>query len=438
MSIGIYVRPWNADFYLNLARGVFPEESAVLLSEFKHGRHLWLGKSLYAYRQNSKAVFTTKEKLDIYLRCRFLRTRMVEEAFEMIDRMSSYVAELFSEHRFKYFVGHLIDNYTLDIIERICQKEGVPYISLVGHFINGYMRISTRGELNVVRDSVDDEEISEVVSQLTEESYKPNFKLNKERTKLSGIYNYYRSTFKNIYFYFRKVSDNDELNYHYNTLHKIRLRDVMGKNADSLFTRIDELSFDKNCVYVPLHYTPEATVDYWCDRAECALYEDSLAEAISHSSKDIAFILKEHPAMYMRRSRRFYSRLLGLGNVRIVHPYESSNSILQKVDNVLVHTGSVGVEALLRGKKVFCVTENYYARMHPNAKTCLALTRQSLSREAVRYDNHRFVGELLSGLIPARFENDKNIRNSDVDKIVRYLKDYVYRIISESKGKVEM
>lgn len=423
MNIGVYVRPWNEEFYVKLAKLTFENSNIISLSEFKGVGDIWIGSALYK-DEPREHIFNTEEMMDIYLRCRFLRSLDIEKAFILINKMASYIDSLFRRNRFEYFIGHLIDNYTLDIIERISRRYGVKYISLVGHFINGYSRISSRGELNVVRGDITEEEITSVLNSLIDINYKPKFELNKKKTKKEGVLYYCRAKAKKICFSINKVIRSDVLNYHYNTygFKDIKLKDVINEDIEKLFCNIDDLCLDKNSVYLPLHYTPEATVDYWCDLPKHSFYKESLLDFISNSSNEINFVLKEHPAMYMKRDISFYKVLLSFNNVKVVHPYENSNLLLEKIDNVFVYTGSVGVEALLRGKNVFSITENYYTNLHPNIKIRFNLQLDDLEQGAESYDNRVFIESLLKGLMPARFINSKRIMDSDIELLSLYIK----------------
>lgn len=424
--IGVYVRPWNFEFYTKLAKQTFPDKEIILFSEFKGCGNEWLGKGLYG-KINYKQLFSINEMMEIYLRCRFLRSLSIEKAFELITKMSIYVESLLNSNNINLFIGHLIDNYTLDIIERICSRCGIEYISLVGHFFQGYCRISSRGELRGFRDDITDEEVNNVLASVIQSEYKPNFDNNKEKTKREGIQNFYRSKIRGYYYSIRKYIEKDNMNYHYNTqkFKNKSIKIITINKKKNPFKMIKEININSQSVYLPLHYTPESTIDYWCDDPKHALYEDYILDFITNSSKNVQFIIKEHPAMYMKRDIEFYYKLKSNINVEVIHPYENSNYLLEYIDNVFVHTGSVGIEALLRGKKVFAATQNYYCQIHPNCIIKNYLIDKELIKKPLIYDNHQFIRDLLRGLIPAEFINSKSIMKSDVNILSKYLKLYI-------------
>ncbi len=53
--------------------------------------------------------------------------------------------------------------------------------------------------------------------------------------------------------------------------------------------------------------------------------------------------------------------LKSFNNVILLDPYIPSQSLFDKIENVGVHTGSVGVESLIADKKVYAISENYYS-----------------------------------------------------------------------------
>ncbi|MBB6454542.1 hypothetical protein HNQ94_003031 [Salirhabdus euzebyi] len=427
MNVGVYLRPWNGTFYTKLSEKTFPKDQIISISEFKGVAQYWVGDSLFNGKDCNNCLFDNKEMMDIYIRCRFLRSLPIDISFNLISKMTESIQTLFEKYKFKIFIGQLIDNYTLDIIERVAQKKNVKFISLVGHFINGYSRFSARGELTNLRRDVSKEEISTVLSKITKEDYKPNFDINKEQSRLLGIKYYYREKVKENYFSLLKHIKSDKYNYHYNTFtfKNKNLNDFINKNTDFEFKKLNDVNIDRDSIYIPLHFTPEATVDYWCEDPLCAFYEDSIIDLICKSSHKLNFIIKEHPAMYMKRELAFYEKLVSFPNVQLVHPYENSNLLLNKVDNIYVYTGSVGVEALIRGKKVFSKTSNYYSDLHPNISITPYLSSTDVQKVVTEYDEKLFIKELLQGLIPAKLINNKKIMNSDLEGISKYLKYYI-------------
>ena len=72
-------------------------------------------------------------------------------------------------------------------------------------------------------------------------------------------------------------------------------------------------------------------------------------------------VVKEHPRTYPARGERYFRPLCDLPNVHLCHPSVASRALLSKAEVVVTMTGSVGMEALLMGKKVAVIGRPYYA-----------------------------------------------------------------------------
>jgi capsule polysaccharide export protein KpsC/LpsZ len=106
---------------------------------------------------------------------------------------------------------------------------------------------------------------------------------------------------------------------------------------------------------------PECTVDYWCQDVEYIDYYSTLSGIVDNLSSNFHVVLKEHPSVMGSRPAGFYAQLKNDRRVTVVPTYTSSNEVLGKIDSVLVWTGTVGFEALLRGIAVFGLATPYYA-----------------------------------------------------------------------------
>ncbi len=436
MRLLVHLRPGEKDFYVRLVRMAYPNAEITTVSDIKHNGDIWFGKYLYSNPAIDQQYFSDDVTEDIRLRCRFLRSTDKKVAYRLINNLAYGLKQYFAQHNFDAVVGGLIDCYTQDILERITKEHDIPYISFVGHFFKGYCRISARGELVKLPRIVTKEEVDVVLQQVLAESYKPEFKLNKPKSVSYMLYFYSRELFKkHFYFPFRKIIERDHLNYHYNTTLPAdwRLSSVISKKINSYFSNIKEIPEQvfSNAVYLPLHFTPEATVDYWVDNPLFALQNETIFDIIENTPAHINFLIKEHPAMYMRRSIDFYESLKSYNNVILIHPYESSNALLNKVENILVFTGSVGVEALLRNKRVLTLTNNYYSNLHPNISKINKITDDALNKELENYPPEQFIHDLLQGLFKAKFYNDKSMFDSDIEAMSNNLKNYLEALNKE-------
>ncbi|MCM1213736.1 MAG: hypothetical protein NC548_04350 [Lachnospiraceae bacterium] len=326
-------------------------------------------------------------------------------------------------------------------MERVAKQHEILYVSFVGHFFNGYTRISVRGELNKFPRVVSQQEIQSTLQEVLRIEYKPKFEANQQKKYYDVIKIYIREIIKRNYFNIKKVVSRDPDNYHYGTVleKNWHFKKVMDKNIEHYFEHMEDVrdKIEKNSktVLLPLHLAPEATVEYWCDRVEFALYEESILKIVSEASKEVVLVIKEHPAMFLRRDLEFYRELKKYENVHLIHPYDNSNELLEWIDNVAVYTGSVGVEALFRGKRVFTFTDNYYSDLHPNIYKIDKIDRSIFDYPVVDYSNEKFMSDLLQGMFQAKFYNNNNMFNSEMDKMSDALRVYVSERLASKNGK---
>ena len=427
MRVLVYVRKEPLlTFYQNLA-GKVSDNDFYSVSEFKNTGDFWLGKFLY--RDNEKIIFEEKEARDIYYRCRFLRKYSFEFSYGIINKMAAGIQEIIHDIKPQIILAPVIDNYTLDIIERLSKINQIPYISICGHFFSGYSRITARGEYNYYPRVVSKEEVEKISNLLLEKTYIPQFHENLKISLKDKYILYARGLIKK-YFYFQlaKRIQGDYYNYHYNTYFEgANIKDINKylTNIDKFFTEVDDIDYSERNVYMPLHVTPEATVDYWCDDAMYGMeYTKSILNIVENSTKDATFIIKEHPAMYMLRNKDFYESLLAYQNVKLIHPLENSNLVLQKTNITFTENGSVGVESLLRNKLVICNSSNYYDKFHPNVHRRVIVNDEDMKISLEDYDNKLFIKDILQGNIKGRLFNNVNILNSDTNTLFEQIRFY--------------
>ena len=431
MRIVLYLRPKAEAFFHNVSTGVFKNPEIVTYSDYNHIADIWAGKYIYSEKYDCENERFEAQKNDILPRCRTLRKMKPELAYKLARRYWNGMEEFFSEKKYDYLLTIPVDCYSLDIMCRVAERLGVKIISFVGSIFEGKTRLTIRGEYTKVREHVPLEEIQECVDKMTKVNYlTPSEVKNVKKNHLS-IYKYHirRFLIENFYYPLLKIKDNDPWNYHYNIFEVkgIPLKERFNKSFESKFVHVNELNINpKKAVYYPMHLIPEATTDYWCPDVRVSNYNQFIFDMIHNADSEITFIIKEHPAMYGRRMLSFYDALRKEPNVILLHPLDRSNNLLLTVENVVVDNGTVGIEALMRGKRVICLSDNYYYRFHPNAFRRDRVTFESLSLPLKEYDNNVFMKHLLQGCFNCDFKNSTNgIPKSNVKQTVEGLKNYI-------------
>jgi len=121
----------------------------------------------------------------------------------------------------------------------------------------------------------------------------------------------------------------------------------------------EEPRFDEKYVYVPLHYQPEiSTAPLAGSYVDQKNIVDMLAAVIPD---DVKVWVKEHPAQTCNgRSRLFYDDLSRMSKVRLIESRTSTFRLIDSAIAVATCTGTVGWEALMRGKPVLVFGEVCY------------------------------------------------------------------------------
>ena len=112
-------------------------------------------------------------------------------------------------------------------------------------------------------------------------------------------------------------------------------------------------------VFFPLHSEPEVALlvnaKPYLNQIEVVR---NLASSLPIGTK---LLVKDHPLAYSRRSGGYYRKLLAIPNVRLIHPSVKSRPIIRSARAVVVITGSIGLEAVIMGKPVACLSDPPYS-----------------------------------------------------------------------------
>lgn len=373
-NILVYVRPWNYDQFENLAGQTWQNADLEFISEHRGQDSSGFISGFY---RNYEAVskqrmdvidgLTQSQIEDIIVRCRLLRALDQQKALRMIYSAFSAIQEVFSVFNPDYVLSVTIDSYIIHLISIVAEKRGVKFIGLVPTFINGYFRITTAGEKGANRE-VSMKEVSAISSQLRENQYKPSWLagseslINKKATR-----NWARNLVKPLWFRFYSALKRDPLNAHYLTTKIVSQRywSIMPRNYSGVrelkqLVALCDLK-DQLKVFLPLQMSPEATIDYWSSDTTWINYEEKVFNIVDNARENIIFLVKEHPNVLGFRSPGFYKNLLSRSNVIAIAPSFPSNDVLELSDAVVVCTGTVGFEGLLRKKPVITDSKPFYA-----------------------------------------------------------------------------
>ena len=166
------------------------------------------------------------------------------------------------------------------------------------------------------------------------------------------------------------------------------------------FIKYDNLKNIKKFAYFPLSVQPELSTNLWAPMFT-NLFELIRQIAISLPS-GMSLVVKEHPIMLGRRSKKYYEKLKLLPNVKLINPNILTNDVINNENCELVTavSGTSGFEAALLGKKVIQFSDSFY-KMLPNVKFVTDLTK--LTEEYSKIEN--FDKELTTKMLSKLYEN---------------------------------
>ena len=442
MNVLCHAGPWSDSYLRFIVDAMYPGAQCTILSGHKSVDRSGLCEHYYsAVKVNKNRRYNASaEDLEIVARCRLLRALDLQVALLHLNCMRRSIASILDDFKPNFVLTETIDSYIMDLLDIESKKRSIPCIGLVTVFVNGYFRVSIRGEYVKSR-VVNNNEASEVLNSIDNDHYVPSFVV-KGRNRL--IYNALRCWLRNIikipYFQLKRLLTSEFYNYHYWQSY------IISKQWFAWFPEIDPGSRNwldslqansSTVIYLPLQMFPEATIDYWCESKEVIEYENFLVAFVKkHSS--IVFLVKEHPNVVGYRSPTFYRELKSSSNVIFCPTSVPSNSLQDYYDATLVWTGSAGFESAIRGKPVLCASRPYYfTDKFPcfvfNQNTETAEIECFVSEYNFNSNKKELVRYLLEGCLSGRvrFDGTWSIDNMDhVDeakKLAESLKGFIER-----------
>ena len=306
-----------------------------------------------------------KDLCSIIARCRGLRDLPFNEAKKLVLLACKYFSDFFQTHQYRLLVIHTIDNYVLDVMYRVACKCSIEVICPTEWFIKGYYRQTFYGEAIMHREPTDDE-INSVEQHFVQR--KKAFwldgmgRLNRLHYAMYLLVRYRILYIIRYLIRYRLLGD---LSYEYRfaNVWPMKLRNFfVGRYFDHLHEPQVSANLAQSVV-LPLHVYPESNVDYWLEDYRHADYYSGIFETLSFfRGKGITVYVKEHPGFLYQRDPSVYRQLKEFKNVRLIDPFSSSSPLLDKIPLVLVWLGTMGIEALMHGRKVVVFGSYYYSQ----------------------------------------------------------------------------
>ncbi len=353
--------------------GSYNVSSFKTISEYKGKSDHYIDLNNVSLEDISTSDYELINKIDVIgviQRDRWLRTVAYSAGVKEVLVSIKFFIDFYRANSYQVVFTQIVDSYVMEVMARVGRLLGIEVVGGCDFFVGGYNRITLFGEHKTIR-SPSDREVEEVFGFLLDKKFKSSMVPSHTwmfRRAILLYFQYKAKQFVHGLVYSRLLNKKEYryLAYDETSPYPTSLRHFFVRrnfvDVTQALTWIEE-DPESRVVYVPLHYFPEATVEYWVDKPEKADYHLSLIKTLRFLlDKGYRILLKEHPSIVYSRHPDFYKSIFKLGENRIiiVNPFVSTRSVVDKVDTVVVWTGSTGIEAAILGKKVVKVSESYY------------------------------------------------------------------------------
>jgi hypothetical protein len=432
-----------------LCKLAFPDAEVTYISDFRHLGEVPVSEEFErrladsAIEAQLDALIDDTNQYDIIARCRLLRFIQPHQARRMLAAMAVTLEELVDRYEPDIVLAYTIDSYVLDLLRYLVERRGARYLGLATVLINGFYRPTARGEYHRTR-TPPPNVVESVLIDLLRQDYRPAYMLGGRWSLHSTRMLYQRSVerwasnlARWLLFGAKATLSREPHNYH-NWSSAVVSRQLMQPLPPFVWTRDWRAVIERpgRKYYVPLQWSPEASIDYWCPSLDAIQYEKRMEEAIALLASSGQVLVKEHPAFWGNRPQSYYRSLMRHPNVVILPPDVPSQDLVALSDGVVVYTGSVGFEAALRGKPVAVMGEPYYrsGRLMHSVQTIEGLhviARACTPAPVTREEQLAMVEHVLAGCLSGRFRDDGSFDASnaqhrqEIEVVAKSLSDYL-------------
>ena len=353
MKVLVYTRPRIKTFFHELAKKIACFNDITFMSDHKGEEEICIMEYYYQAKfdiENKIAVQENTFNFErIALRCRYLRSLSKEKALLTATSMTLAIERIVQKYQPDVIFGMVMDSYVLDIVDLVMRAKNSQYIGFLNNMINGYSRLTARGEL-IQLNEPNVEMIEKALNELSADSYVPNMQKDfMWNTSPFSMYftKYMKEKIKIMYYFLKKIKDSDPDNFYYNT---VAAESCMScRTLDQIFFRrfeeknwLQAIDYAKSAgklvVYMPLQFYPECSLDYWGTNNKFSSFYSVVKQIIANDYKKIIILVKEHPSAMGLRKSKFYEEFSQNEHV-ILTPFDvSSNEVIEQSDMVLTWT----------------------------------------------------------------------------------------------------
>jgi hypothetical protein len=285
----------------------------------------------------------------------------------MTHAMATVLDRVLERVRPRVVLSFPIDRYVKDVLARLAEARGSPYMELTAAAVPAAAMLIRRGRL--LEDDFDPPpaKVDEAISVLAAPTFTPSYVPRRSQYnawKFVRTLGYFRA--RALAFRMIGLVERDPLNLHYLDAqpflgHKCRWRDIrVVQLCDPDWRRHLQNFAPNRRVLFGLQLFPEASIDYWIDNIDLVANEALVVEAArAYAGSGYLVLVKDHPLQFGFRRTELLDELREIPNVVIV-PYDvTGNELLDLCGVNFTCTGTLGLQAALLGK-VAVGTDSYY------------------------------------------------------------------------------
>lgn len=374
MRVLFYTRHNATEWFRSVASKLTVASETLIMSELRREGDVSLAGDFYRFyrdpgvSERARRRYGDEGCAEMIARCRLLRNLQPALAMRMIGAASEACAALVDRFKPDAFVAFRIDSYVLDVMDRVLQERGIPYVGLWrAALIPDMIFFTTRGEYIPVREP-GEEEIAAAVARITAPEFKAtSLKRSARYDFTTFLTNYAYNVARDLFLHGQRFLDRDPLGSRYLTTRIVvpEYRHGLGAWGLMKYMREDwKAVFDETPperrIFIGLQVNPEATIDYYVRNLELARYQETLFAILDSLERGgYRVFLKDHPNMFGRRSIEFIRAIAARPSVVLV-PYDvSSNGLVAESHATFTWTGTVGLQASMAGKCPVVVDPTY-------------------------------------------------------------------------------
>lgn len=366
MKVMIFTRPSITNFYVKIfEKSLIKKGEKYFITEYfnesKILTNCLLLKPIFKSKYDSSwMIFSDDEIFDIITRDRYLTKVVFEEAVQLVKNVICQLLHFIDSVKPDILTGHTTDYYTVDIYYRLALKLNIKCFSMVVGPKGTFKFIDYR--LPIKRKNLNTNvDLYNYINKRTENNYTPNthngliWRLRKYiwiRRKQILMYNYLNPDVRNYNTDIQIVRNNRM------ALPQFNVKDLLKR----YYCKLEEIPKNHNkTIYVSLHYSPEATMNYYSENNTLFNHDQIVLELLNKFNSDFTFVIKEHPAMFGLRKIKFYENIKNISNCYLINPYTNAYKVVENSDVVLSWAGSIGWEAPFMGRETINIIKPYYA-----------------------------------------------------------------------------